>query len=150
MQLSSKDYLLPLLFLKRLSDVFDDEIDRISEEFGDREIAESDHGVLRFYLLPEARWTIISGRETYDWPVDSQGCSTCPRDIGEYLTRAVRAVVRHNPTLSGVIDLVDFATERNGERDINPACLAAIVETFSDPCYRLGLSDVQLDFLDRA
>ena len=31
-----KDYLLPLLFLKRLSDVFDDEIDRLAEEFGDR------------------------------------------------------------------------------------------------------------------
>ena len=35
-----KDYLLPLLFLKRLSDVFDDEIERLAEEFGDREIAQ--------------------------------------------------------------------------------------------------------------
>src|SRR5262249_46325744 len=34
-----KDYLLPLLFLKRLSDVFDDEITRLSEEYGDRETA---------------------------------------------------------------------------------------------------------------
>ena len=32
-----KDYLLPLLFLKRLSDVFDDEIDRLAEEYGDRD-----------------------------------------------------------------------------------------------------------------
>ena len=54
------------------------------------------------------------------------------------------------PTLSGVIDLVDFASERNGERDINPARLAAVVETFSDPRYRLGLADVQPDFLGRA
>ena len=37
----------------------------------------------------------------------------------------MRAVVRYNPSLSGVIDLVDFAAERNGERDINPAKLAA-------------------------
>ena len=35
-------------------------------------------------------------------------------DIGEHLTRAVRAVVRQNPVLSGVIDVVDFAAERNG------------------------------------
>ena len=149
-----KDYLLPLLFLKRLSDVFDDEIDRLAEEFGDRvvaqEIAESDHELLRFYLPPEARWGVINGRENYDWPADVQGRSTRPRDIGEHLTRAVRAVVRHNPTLSGVIDLVDFAAERNGERDINPARLAAVVETFSDPRYRLGLADVQPDFLGRA
>ncbi len=149
-----KDYLLPLLFLKRLSDVFDDEIARLAEEYGDRavarEIAESDHELLRFYLPPEARWGTISGREPYEWPTDPQGRSTRPRDIGEHLTRSVRAVVRHNPTLSGVIDLVDFASERNGERDINPARLAAVVETFSDPRYRLGLADVQPDFLGRA
>ena len=149
-----KDYLLPLLFLKRLSDVFDDEIDRLAEDYGDRavalEIAESDHDVLRFYLPPEARWSVISGRQSYEWPLDSQGRSTDPGDIGEHLTKAVRAVVQHNPSLSGVIDLVDFAAERNGERDVNPARLAAVVETFSDPRYRLGLADVQPDFLGRA
>ena len=149
-----KDYLLPLLFLKRLSDVFDDEIGRLAEEFGDgevaREIAESDHDLLRFYLPPVARWNVVSGRETYDWPMDQRGRSTRPKDIGEHLTQAMRAVVRYNPTLSGVIDLVDFAAERNGERDVNPARLAAVVETFSDLRYRLGLADVQPDFLGRA
>ena len=149
-----KDYLLPLLFLKRLSDVFDDEIERLAQEFGDhavaQEIAESDHDLLRLYLPPEARWGVLSGREAHEWPPDTQGRSTRPRDVGEHLTMAVRAVVRHNPTLSGVIDLVDFASERNGERDLNPARLAAVVETFSDPRYRLGLADVQPDFLGRA
>ena len=62
-----KDYLLPLLFLKRLSDVFDDEIERLAEEYGDQEtaleIAELDHSLLRFYLPPEARWAVINGRE---------------------------------------------------------------------------------------
>lgn len=149
-----KDYLLPLLFLKRLSDVFDDEIDRLAEEYGDRgtalEIAEGDHKLLRFYLPPEARWAVISGRGQYDWPDDDHGRSTRPKDIGEHLTKAVRAVVRQNPSLSGVIDVVDFAAERNGERDVNPAKLREVVETFSDPRYRLGLADVQPDFLGRA
>ena len=149
-----KDYLLPLLFLKRLSDVFDDEIERLGEEYGDRdialEIAESDPDLLRFYLPPEARWGVISGRQEHDWRPDGQGRSTRPKDIGEHLTIAVRAVVRHNPSLSGVIDIVDFAAERNGERDVNPARLAAVVETFSDPRYRVGLADVQPDFLGRA
>jgi type I restriction enzyme M protein len=149
-----KDYLLPLLFLKRLSDVFDDEIDRLAEEYGERdtalEIAEGDHDLLRFYLPPEARWAVISGRQQFAWPNDDQGRTTRPRDIGEHLTKAVRAVVRHNPSLSGVIDVVDFAAERNGERDINPAKLREVVETFSDPRYRLGLADVQPDFLGRA
>src|SRR6266542_4593685 len=144
-----KDYLLPLLFLKRLSDVFDDEIERLAEEYGDRatalEIAEADHSLLRFYLPPEARWAAISGREPFEWPLKEK-----PKDIGEHLTKAARAVVKHNPTLSGVIDVVDFAAERNGERDVNPAKLRGVVETFSDPRYRLGLADVQPDFLGRA
>src|SRR5688572_23406618 len=58
-----KDYLLPLLFLKRLSDVFDDEIDRLAEDYGDKaaalQIAESDHSLLRFHLPPEARWAVL-------------------------------------------------------------------------------------------
>jgi type I restriction enzyme M protein len=149
-----KDYLLPLLFLKRLSDVFDDEIARLAEDYGDRttalEIAEGDHSLLRFYLPPEARWGSISGRGTCEWPLDDKGQSTKPKDIGDHLTKAVRAVVKQNPQLSGVIDVVDFAAERNGERDINPAKLRLVVETFSDPRYRLGLADVQPDFLGRA
>ena len=79
-----KDYLLPLLFLKRLSDVFDDEIGRLAEEYDDRatalEIAESDHELLRFYLSPEARWAVINGRESYEWPLDDRKRSTRPKD----------------------------------------------------------------------
>ena len=150
-----KDYLLPLVFLKRLSDVFDDEVMRLAEDYGDQatalEIAEADHSLLRFYLPPEARWAAISGREAFfGWPLDDKGRSTAPKDAGEHLTRALRGVVKHNPSLSGVIDVVDFAAERNGERDINPAKLREVIETFSDPRYRLGLADVQPDFLGRA
>lgn len=149
-----KDYLLPLLFLKRLSDVFDDEIGRLAEDYGDRDVAleitESDHELVRFFMPAEARWGAISGRDEYEWPLDDRGRSTAPKDIGGHLTKAVRAVVRHSPGLAGVIDVVDFAAERNGERDINPAKLRGVVETFSDPRYRLGLADVQPDFLGRA
>src|SRR5437879_11091373 len=60
-----KDYLLPLLFVKRLSDVFDDEIQRLAEQFDDRdaalEVLEADHTLVRFYLPPEARWGVVSG-----------------------------------------------------------------------------------------
>jgi len=144
-----KDYLLPLLFLKRLSDVFDDEIERLAAQFGDpdaaREIVECDHSLLRFYLPLQSRWAVIAGRVPFSWRANE-----APRDIGEHLTKAVRAVVKHNPSLSGVIDVVDFAAERNGERDVNPAKLRSVVEAFSDPRYRLGLADVQPDFLGRA
>ena len=144
-----KDYLLPLLFLKRLSDVFDDEVERLAEDYGDREtalkIASADHSLVRFYMPPEARWSVISGRETFTWPEKEE-----PRDIGEHLTKAIRAVVKQNPDLDGTINVVHFAAERNGERDIQPGKLRAVVETFSDKRYRLGLADVEPDFLGRA
>ena len=143
-----KDYLLPLLFLKRLSDVFDDEIARLTEEYRDRdlalEVAEGDHSVVRFYVPREARWAAVSGREPFAWPEGK-----APKSLGEHLTLATRAVVRHNPDLAGVLDVVDFAAEHNGEREVSDAALKGVVETFSDPRYRLGLKDVEPDFLGR-
>src|SRR5947207_8327445 len=58
-----KDYILPLIFLKRLSDVFDDEIDRLTKKFGNRETAlelvADDHSLVRFYIPPEASWSEV-------------------------------------------------------------------------------------------
>lgn len=149
-----KDYLLPLLFLKRLSDVFDDELARLTEQFGDRQTAlsvveaeaESDAmtRIVRFYIPPEARWQVLSGRERFDWPTDR-----APKSLGEQVTATIRAIVRHNPSLAGVVDIVDYNETRNGEREISDSALKGVIETFSDPRYRLGLSDVEPDFLGR-
>src|SRR3954470_8478430 len=49
-----KDFILPLVFTKRLCDVFDDEIDRIATEVGSRakafELVKRDKKLVRFYL----------------------------------------------------------------------------------------------------
>ncbi len=49
-----KDYILPLIFTKRLCDVFDDEINRIAKEVGSRKkafaLAKRDHKLVRFFL----------------------------------------------------------------------------------------------------
>lgn len=151
-----KDYLLPLLFLKRLSDVFDDEIARLAERFGDRETAanlvedeaqtttDTNKRLVRFYIPPEARWPVLSGRTPFEWAEGKR-----PATLGEHLATATRAIVRHNPALSGVIDVVDFNESRNGEREISDAALKGVIEAFSDPRYRLGLHDVEPDFLGR-
>jgi len=144
-----KDYLLPLLFIKRLSDVFDDEIERLVQKFGDRdaavEILEADPSLVRFYIPPEARWTVVSGRDTFSW-----SAGQAPKSLGEQLTTTIRAIVKQNPELAGVIDIVDYNETRNGEREISDAALKGVVETFSDPRYRLGLRDVEPDFLGRS
>jgi type I restriction enzyme M protein len=143
-----KDYILPLLFIKRLSDVFDDEVRRLTDQFGDREVAlevlEADHSLVRFYLPPEARWPVVSGREQFEWPEGK-----APKTLGEQLTSTIRAIVKHNSGLAGVIDIVDFNETRNGEREISDGALKKIIEKFSDPRYRLGLHDVEPDFLGR-
>src|SRR5206468_10644204 len=47
-----KDYILPLVFIKRLSDVFDDEVARLTATYGDeataRAVIEADHSLVRF------------------------------------------------------------------------------------------------------
>src|SRR5215467_15636591 len=54
-----KDYILPLIFLKRLSDVFEDEMTRQAADLGvddASDIVEIDHGLVRFYIPKVARW----------------------------------------------------------------------------------------------
>jgi len=144
-----KDYILPLLFLKRLSDVFEDELARLTETYGDeaaaRDVLDVDHSLVRFFIPEEATWPILSGRKQIDWPVGK-----APKTLGERLTNAVRAVARANPNLQGVIDIVDFNETRNGEREVSDEALHKIIELFSEPRYRLGMKDVEPDFLGRA
>ena len=145
-----KDYILPLVFIKRLSDVFEDEVTRLAETYGDQKTAlkmveEVDHTLVRFYIPPQARWPVVSGREQFDWPKDQK-----PKTLGEQLTTTVRTIVKANPSLGGVIDIVDFNETRSGEREISDQALRGVIEALSDPRYRLGLHDVEPDFLGRA
>src|SRR3989475_13252739 len=58
-----KDYILPLIFVKRLSDVFDDEAERLTKKFGDRdtalELVADDHSLVRFYIPPRVSWSEV-------------------------------------------------------------------------------------------
>ncbi len=141
-----KDYILPLIFLKRLSDVFEDELTRLTEEYGSRDVAERivederERGIIargggsvRFYIPEKARWPNLSKQTT---------------GLGQYLTDAVRAVARENPRLQGVIDLVDFNATTAGQRIVPDEYLSNLVDVLSR--HRLGLQDVEPDILGRA
>ena len=146
-----KDYILPLLFIKRLSDVFDDEVQKLIDEFDSQqkalEMIQTDRSLVRFYIPPEARWSVVSGREDFQWPKGKE-----PHSLGEQLTTTMRSIVKANPmhSLDGVINNVDYNETRQEEREINDAALRGIIEAFSKPEYRLGLCDVEPDFLGRA
>jgi type I restriction enzyme M protein len=132
-----KDYILPLIFLKRLSDVFEDEVLKLSESYGDKVLVEKllsdDHTLVRFYLPSESTWQKVAKQTS---------------SVGEYLTDAVRSIARENPKLQGVIDIVDFNATQAGQRIISDERLKMLIDVLGR--YRLGLKDVEPDLLGRA
>src|SRR4051812_37347189 len=111
-----KDFILPLVFLKRLSDVYDGEVTRLADEFGSEAKAErlvsADHNLVRFFVPEPARWAAIARTTS---------------GLGEHLTDSVRATARENPRLAGVIDIVDFNATTAGQRMVDDGRLTALV-----------------------
>jgi type I restriction enzyme M protein len=139
-----KDYILPLIFVKRLCDVFDDEIDRIAEKVKTRtkaiQLVERDKKLVRFYLPikpkdpeKERTWDVV--RKLSD-------------KIGEQLTDILRDVAKENKDLQGIIDRVDFNATTHGQRDIDDDRLSKLIEKISEK--RLGLKDVEPDIIGRS
>ena len=138
-----KDFILPLIFTKRLCDVFDDEVNRIAGEVGSRkkafQLVKADHKLVRFFLplLPEdpeeSVWSII--RKLAD-------------KIGEGVTTHMRAIAKENPLLQGIIDRVDFNATTHGQRDIDDDRLSNLIEAISTK--RLGLKDVEADIIGKS
>jgi type I restriction enzyme M protein len=138
-----KDYILPLIFTKRLCDVFDDELNRIAKEVGSRakafKLVKHDKKLVRFYLPmqpanPEdAVWSVIR---------------TLADKIGEQLTTHLRGIADENTLLKGIIDRVDFNATTHGVRDIDDNRLSNLIERISEK--RLGLGDVEADIIGRS
>ncbi len=138
-----KDFILPLIFTKRLCDVFDDELNRIADEVGSRkkafQLVKADHKLVRFYLplVPEDPeepvWSVI--RKLSD-------------SIGEQLTTHLREIAKENPLLQGIIDRVDFNATTHGQRDLDDDRLSNLIEAISTK--RLGLDDVEPDIIGKS
>ena len=146
-----KDYILPLVFTKRLCDVFDDEIDRIAKEVGSRmtafklvkadwdKVKDKKKAIVRFYLPlvpkdPEQPvWSFI--RKLSD-------------QIGEGVTTLMRAIAKANPLLQGIIDRVDFNATTHRQRDLDDDRLSNLIEAISTK--RLGLDEVEADIIGKS
>jgi type I restriction enzyme M protein len=138
-----KEFILPLIFAKRLCDVFDDELNRIAKEVGSRakafKLVKHDKKLVRFYLPLEPKnpddtvWSVIR---------------TLSDKIGEQLTTHLRAIADANPLLKGIIDRIDFNATTHGQRDIDDDRLSNLIEEIS--AKRLGLADVEPDIIGRS
>ncbi|MFO0794785.1 MAG: N-6 DNA methylase [Candidatus Brocadiaceae bacterium] len=139
-----KDYILPLVFVKRLCDVFDDEINRIAKQVGSRtkahKLIEKDHKLVRFYLPLKANDPEIDDT----WSV----IRTLTDKVGEQLTSYMRDIAKFNPRIQGIIDRIDFNATTHGQRDISEDSLIKLIEKISQK--RLGLNDVEPDIIGRS
>jgi len=143
-----KDFILPLVFHKRLSDVFDDEVARHAATFGSEDVArvviEQDHAdALRTGRKPIVRFFVPT---SYQWDrIRNHGADG---ELGEFVTTAMRETARLNPDLQGVLDVKDFNERQSGQRTLDDDRLALLIEVVSQ--HRLGLKNTEPDVLGRA
>ncbi len=143
-----KDFILPLVFFKRLSDVFDDEFAAHVEEYGDEELARSIIEADLAHALKTGSTPIIRFYipKSYSWKaVRNHGADG---HLGEFVTEAMRDIARLNPDLQGVLDIKDYNERQSGQRTLDDDRLSALIEILSR--HRLGLKNTEADILGRA
>ena len=105
-----KNYIFGLLFLKRLSDVFDDERDGLKIE---NHVDLNDADNYSFYVPERAHWSYLK---------------TLTQNLGEAINKADEALEEANPeTLEGVLSAVDF----NDKDRLPDVTLSALIAHFS-------------------
>jgi type I restriction enzyme M protein len=126
-----KNYIFSMLFLKRLSDRFDEEVEKAVADGVDLEIADSDPDEHEFFVPKDCRW---------------QALVTAPMGLGEVLNRAsIEIEAANTPRLDGILRATNWnddsrlGTPANRERIIR-----SLLVHFSD----LNLRDDNLEKMD--
>lgn len=117
-------YVLPLLFFKRLSDVYSEEYQELLGKYGDEEIAKKK---FHRFLIPEGcLWEDVRKQS---------------QNVGQKLNDTLAQIAKNNPELDGVINRSDF----NKPDEIPQDRLVRLVEHFSQ--MKLGNKDAEPDML---
>lgn len=118
-----KDFIFGMLFLKRCSDVFEEELERnIREEVAHgasqqeaEELAEDPHLYDGLFVPPQARFRTLD--------------ETAHQNIGDTLNKALSAISENNPVLAGVLEQIDF-TRSIGKKPIADPKLRQLITHF--------------------
>ena len=126
-----KSYIFGLLFLKRLSDVFVEEAERIEKETGNKALAWEDPDEHQFFVPKRARWSELR---------------KIAHDLGDAIDKANDALEEANPQkLEGVLANINF----NDKERLPDATLLKLLDHFSR--FRLRNEDLsEPDLLGRA
>lgn len=130
-----KSFIFGFLFLKRLSDVFEEEAEKLIASGTAPEVAWEDRDYHLFYVPKRARWSSIQKQAT---------------GIGDFLNKACAALEEENTSLEGVLRGIDYNDENKlGHAKERDELLARLVHHFS----KVSLRNVDLaepDMLGRA
>ena len=117
-----KTYIFGLLFLKRLSDRFEEEAEKLVADGVAEDVAWTDPDKHQFFVPDRARWGAIHKTAT---------------NIGEALNKACAALEEQNPALEGVLAGIDYNDERRlGDAKNRDTVLARLVQHFSQVSLR--------------
>lgn len=111
-----KNYILGMLFLKRLSDVFEEEAKKIETETGDKELAWNDPDEHQFFVPERARWDNIKKASI---------------QVGDELNKACAELEDANPLMEGVLASIDFNTVKLGDAKQRDTTLLELIQHFS-------------------
>ncbi|MBE7496857.1 MAG: N-6 DNA methylase [Verrucomicrobiaceae bacterium] len=131
-----KEYIFGMLFLKRLSDLFDQEQEKLAKELQERglkpeiiqaQLANPDK--YTFFVPPEARWSHVRHLKT---------------NVGTALNKALEAIEDANvDTLEDVLKHINF-NRKIGQRTLDDDTLSNFVQNFE----KIPLRDENFEFPD--
>ena len=125
-----KHYILGLLFFKRLSDVFDEEQEKLKESVGEELSNEKEMYADVFFIPKESHWSDILSTST---------------NIGAKINDAFKKVTDANsPKLDGILDKIDF----NDKDKLSDEAVNDLVNHFN--VHKLGNSNISGDVLGDA
>ena len=131
-----KEYIFGMLFLKRLSDLFDQEHERLAKELKAKGMADDviatqleNPDQYTFYVPEEARWSRIRHLKT---------------DVGTALTKALEALEEANiDALQDVLKHINF-NRKIGQRTLDDDTLSDFIQNFE----KIPLRDENFEFPD--
>lgn len=124
-----KKYIFGLLFYKRMSDVWDEEYQKVMTEYGDKTLAEADYNH-RFQVPKDCKWSVIAST--------SENIGQKLNDIFDKITNV------NSPKLDKIFEDLDFA---NKDRFPNET-IQRLINHFSQ--YNFGSSYISSDLLGDA
>ncbi|MFH1792726.1 MAG: type I restriction-modification system subunit M [Patescibacteria group bacterium] len=144
-----KEYIFGMLFLKRVSDQFEVEREKVREKWEKQKLPSDQIKELledptqysdSFFVPPRARWT-LEKEIAFENGKSFSGILNLKDDVGNQLNKSLAALEEHNDELSGVLGHINFLAEINNKRKLKDNQLVDLILHFNE--YRLTNEDFE-------